>query len=152
MSIISSKTTGTILKNFDLFAQLLENFPDNKKQIKYIRKMISSYCVDINEENYLLTESDRAQVNCFVNQIKESAVFLYKSKSVYDYNRGKQELARCRADLLSAISKIELKLAEEKGKSVIGGVVDKAKSIGNIINKGVDKIKNAANKAKEELE
>ena len=83
--------------------------------------------------------------------IKDSVYRFYKAKGIDDYNRAKQMLDKYILELSSAITKTDMKLAESKGRAIFGDVFDKAKSIGDMVNKGVDKIKDAVNKAKEEL-
>lgn len=151
MSMVSLESTKIILKKFNLFAELLENFSDSKKQIKYIKKMIFTYCLSIEEGEYLINEGEQKDIDYYMRGIKESVYRFYKAKGIDDYNRAKQLLDRYNLEISSAITKTDIKLAESKGRAVFGDVFDKAKSIGDMVNKGVDKIKDAVNKAKEEL-
>lgn len=151
MSMVSLESTKIILTKFNLFAELLENFSDSKKQIKHIKKMVVTYCLCIEEGEYLINESDQKDIDYYMMGIKDSVYRFYKAKGIDDYNRAKQMLDKYILELSSAITKTDMKLAESKGRAIFGDVFDKAKSIGDMVNKGVDKIKDAVNKAKEEL-
>ncbi len=151
MSMVSLESTKNILKKFNLFAELLENFSDSKKQIKHIKKMVDTYCLCIENGEYLINESDQKNIDYYMMGIKDSVYCFYKVKGIDAFNRAKQMLDKYILELLAEITKTDMKLSEAKGRAIFGTAFDKAKSIGEVVNKGVDKIKDAVNKAKEEL-
>ena len=141
MNIVSVETKLVILKKFRLFTQLLGSVSDSKKQLKYAKKLIFVECKNINKGEYLLSEKDFTEIDVFMSELKEIAVRFTKVKNTDNYNRAKEKLSRFNENLTAAITKAEIAQAEEKGREIVGTVIEKAKTIGEFVNKGVNKIK-----------
>ena len=63
-----------------------------------------------------------------------------RAKIADDYNRARRELEAYRKELADAVTKFDLEYAAAKGRALFGTIVDKAKGIGDALNREIDKI------------
>ena len=130
-----------------MFANFLQIFANDKKQIKCIRKMIFLYYTNKNDEDYLLNETDKKEIDYFTNGIRNLSISFYKAKNIDDYNRSKQMLERYQSELSASIEQTKLKLVELRGQDIVEKSLKKIKHIGSVVNDRIDKIKSTVNKA-----
>ncbi len=145
MSIASLETKFNILKNLNLFANLLKSFSDSKKQLRYIRRMLHTYSLEANDKNFLIEEAEKEEIDYFITEIQKITHRLSKTNKPLEYKRLSQSLDVWQSELNKAIIKTEALLVEAKGRATLGNLFEKAKNIGDSITQtienGIGKIK-----------
>ena len=141
MGIDNIKNKIASLEKLEFITKVALTFSDDKKETKLVKKLISLECRKFAETNSLVDGDDEAL--CFNTMIEDLVSKLTKVKSNDQRVQVVSEMNDLHSNINEAIIKANTEFDKQKVKSVVEGAVEKAKSIGGALTKGVGFVKDA---------
>ncbi|MBP3308514.1 MAG: hypothetical protein IJY01_07300 [Clostridia bacterium] len=139
-SIVNCKNAKDILDKLYLLTDFIESFSNDKIILKKIKRVALIYRSRAKEKTFLMSENNRESIMYLAEGVTRLARAFARAKITDDYNRARRELEAYRKELADAVTKFDLEYATAKGRALFGTIVDKAKGIGDALNREIDKI------------
>ena len=141
MSDTSFKGKTDYLRKLILIGKTAEAYCDDVKMIKMLGKQLTRQKKQLKRSRYPMIDSDKRDVSIAMTELKDILVRLAKMSEVERYKIAVQSLGEYVAKLEKTVFSEDEKSIT---KSVISAAKDTAKSLGEELSKGVEKLKKTA--------
>ena len=141
MEGVALKIKWQMLKKFQQITLLVELYCDDKKILKYLRKIVGKEEKAFQGSHFSKTESVFEEVYKFLEKTSAVIKALLSANTVEEFNRAKRMMETHLYELEQALKPV-FSTVEKEAKGIIEKAKEKVKSLKNIALEGFEKIKN----------